>query len=339
LKLKDDPMPFAPAKPRPAVSGLDRVHHKIIVVAGSSGSETAFLCRRGPLDHPRAQFGLLGGTAHLQRSALRGRLVGHPQDRGGIVTDITVTSIMGGPDVELVPHWLAHYRSLGLEWFVVAVNDPLRAEDYDRVLGAGGVTPAYHLDDLFFKDEVTARARLNEMVTSSWVLHADLDELMVFDRPLDVLLADCGAGDYCVVPGRFIDHLRADGQLAAVQAEPSLWQQYPLMHPMTQYVRRGCAVKAVLRRRDFPITVGNHLWDGPDMPGRYPAWQEIHHFRWTAATVPSLKHRIEIWPDYPFCSEWQNVLDFLGDPPRLDLERLRELAPFLDPDETLVRGS
>lgn len=249
--------------------------------------------------------------------------------------DITVTSIMGGPDIGLVPHWLAHYRGLGLDRFVVVVNDPVRAEDYGRCLAAEGVEPAYYLDELFYKDEINERTRLCEATKSQWILQADLDELVVFDRHLEVLLEDCVAGGYPVVPGRCIDHLQDEGHLVEVQAEPSLWQQFPIMHPITNYVRSGDTTKMVLRQRYFPVTSGNHV-DESCMTDCYPAWQEVHHFRWTAATVPSMKHTLEVWPDCTCRYQLQNVLNFLGDPPRLDLDRLRELAPFLDSSQTLL---
>jgi len=249
--------------------------------------------------------------------------------------DVTVTSIMGGPDIKLIPHWVAHYRSLGLDQFVVVVNDPVRAEDYDRCLIAEGIKPAYHIEDLFFKDEIGARTRLNESTRSPWILQADLDELVVFDRPLGVILEDCIKGGYPIVPGSFVDHIQTEGHLKAVEDEPSLWQQFSLMHPVTDCVRHGYTPKMVLRQRYFPVKSGNHLY--PDcMPDCYPAWQEIHHFRWTAATIPSLKYILEVWPDCPHRHEFENVLRFLGDPPSLDLDRLRELAPFVDPSQTLL---
>jgi hypothetical protein len=251
--------------------------------------------------------------------------------------DITVVSIVGGPDLGLLPHWLAHYRSLGLDKFAVAVNDSDRAEDYDRLLAEGGVNPVFHLDDLFLRYEIPARNRLNAYA-GAWILHADLDELFVFDRPLGVLLADCEAGGYQAVRGRFVDHLQAGGELPAVRPSPSLWQQFPLMHPLTRCVRRGCDDKMVLRHRSLPAGVGNHIsagFYGPEV--RYhPAWQEVHHFRWTASTTPAIRHVLEVWPTIPHRHEYENVLRFLGEPPRLDLARLRELAPFLEPTETLL---
>lgn len=247
--------------------------------------------------------------------------------------DITVTSIIGGPDIGLVPHWLAHYRSLGLDRFVVAVNDPIRAEDYRQCLAAGGVKPAYYIDELFYKDEIKERARLSELTETPWILYADLDELVVFDRPLEVLLGNTGR--YSVVAGRFIDHLQKEGRLAAVKAEPSLWEQFPIMHPITDCIRRGNTTKMVLRHRSFPVMVGNHVdksrkWDC------YPIWQEVHHFRWTAATVPSLKYVLKTWPNCWFRGELKGVLKFLGNPPHIDLDRLRVLAPFIDQSQTLL---
>jgi hypothetical protein len=251
--------------------------------------------------------------------------------------DLTVVSIVGGPDIQLLPHWLAHYRSLGLERFALAVNDPGRASDYDRLLATAGLAAAFHLPDLFFKDEIFARGRL-DAYAGEWILHADLDELFVFDRPLRGLVEACHAGGYEAVRGRFVDHLHREGNLPPVQASPSLWEQYPLMHPVTRYVRRGLDTKVVLRHRSVPVSSGNHT---QTIASKYkvvyhPSWQEVHHFRWTASTAVSLRHLLEAWPACTHRLEVENVLRFLGEPPHLDLERLRKLAPFIKLNETLL---
>jgi hypothetical protein len=251
--------------------------------------------------------------------------------------DVTVVSVVGGPDVGLIPHWLAHYRALGVEHFVVAVNDPDRASEYDRYLVEGGVTPVFHSEELFSMDEMPVRYRLDAAATTDWLIAADLDEFIVFDRPLNELIEDCQAAGYQTVRGYFIDHIQSEGHLVAIQPSPSLWQQFPLMHPITRYVRGGCDIKAVLRHRSVPVTIGNHLSDDNFLSGCHPIWQEVHHFRWTNTTASSLRLRIETMPNYLWRREFENVLEFLGDPPRLDLDRLRELAPFIEPMETFPR--
>ena len=252
-----------------------------------------------------------------------------------MIADITVASIMGGPDIGLLPHWLAHYRALGLDRFVVAVNDPERATEYDRCLMDNGIIPVCHFDDLYFKDEIGAIDYVNTAITSEWILHADMDEFFLFDRPLEQLLNDCEIHRYRVVRGRFIDHICADGELAAVKDEPSLWRQFPIMHHTTEHVRQGLTTKSMLRHRSRSPTSGNHI-PGNDMPSCHPDWQEIHHFRWTAATVPAMRHFLEVWPDCWWRHEYDKALHFLGDPPRLDLDKLRMMASFIELTDTLL---
>ena len=254
-----------------------------------------------------------------------------------MITDITVVSMMGGPSIELVPHWLAHYRALGLNRFVVGVDD--ETSEYKQRLAENGVTPIFYLGRYSPPHDADFRYRLSAAVTGDWIVQVDLDELVVFDRPLDVLLNDCRTNNYRAVRGRFIDHLQVEGQLAAVQAVPSLWQQFPLMYPVTERVRRGWTAKVVLRHRSFPVTLGNHLLDGANVSDYHPDWQETHHFRWTAATVPSMRYLLEVWPECPWRYEYDSVLNFLGDPPRFDLDKLRMLAPFIEPTDTLLGQS
>lgn len=250
--------------------------------------------------------------------------------------DVTLVSVVGGPDIGLLPHWLAHYRALGVEKFKVAVDDRERASIYDRYLTEGGITPIFHLEKPFLADEFPIRNALVTAATTGWVIHPDMDEFFVFDRPLNVLIEDCLAEGYKTVRGRLIDHIQSEGGLVAIQSSPSLWQQFPLMHPITRYVRGGCDVKAVLRHRSVTAYPGNHLSDDGFLPGCHPVWQEVHHFRWTDNTVPTFRSHLRAMPSCGWNGELERALAFLGDPPRLDLDRLGALAPFIEPTETLI---
>ena len=144
-----------------------------------------------------------------------------------------------GVDLELVllPHFLAHYAALGVaaERIHVLLNatDPSspRLAEAEALLAAHGAAPPHRWIGPYTSEAMWhERRELQRRVADprDWVINADVDEHHDYPAPLGSLIAYCERKRYTCVQGMMIDRLAPGGELARVDARPSLARQFPL---------------------------------------------------------------------------------------------------------------
>jgi hypothetical protein len=197
---------------------------------------------------------------------------------------IVLLSVVGGPNWQLLPHFLRHYQGLGITHFVIAVNDAKNAAEYHRILTQWNIRAVECFGGFYQRDEPVHRERLHEhLQPDDWVVHADLDELFLYTLPLDELVKECVKEGYQYVGGLCIDHVAPGGSLPTIQPDsPSLWEQFPLMCEATRRLRNRDNSKVVLKHASLPVFSGNHASRIVPSIRRYPEWMQV---RWRASGV------------------------------------------------------
>ena len=127
----------------------------------------------------------------------------------------------------MLPHMLAHYRSLGVESFLVHAHgrdprDPVIEQVTQIARDFGCAIASITLGEWLHS---TNRELYNQTLRShreDWFLIADQDELQVYPRDLISILDDCARQGYDYIEGCFLDRFARDGSFPAVSANESI---------------------------------------------------------------------------------------------------------------------
>ncbi|MGF1477767.1 MAG: glycosyltransferase family 2 protein [Geminicoccaceae bacterium] len=229
-------------------------------------------------------------------------------------------------DLDLFPHFLRHYLTLGVERERVLTI--LNSQDEkssnlalaEAMLADHGMTPADVWIAPYTSDSMWARRRAlqeHHATRADWVLSADVDEFHEYPEPLADFLGRCDAMNVNVAHGVFIDRLAPDGRLEPVRPEPDLMRQFPVQADViwslagrgTHHDRWGTVKLMAFRGHIFPGRGGHgappgqpalNLYAMPlgDFPGveqpgfRFRVPTRVHHFHWTAKLPGMLRRRL-----------------------------------------------
>lgn len=229
-------------------------------------------------------------------------------------------------DRVLLPHFLSHYRDLGVsaDRMHILVNaatadDPCLAECLEilRTEGIRDVEPwiaPYTSDDMWQKRRDVQKRATED---GDWVISADVDEFHRYPAPLAEFLRECDRRGADCVQGPFIDRVAAGGVPKAPAAQPALPEQFPVETDVICAIRsRGgqpdyfgtvklMAMRAHLlpsRGGHHPVGQGpkpNYLFGGPlgNFPGigrarvRFCFPVRVDHYKWTESVAPSTINR------------------------------------------------
>lgn len=230
-------------------------------------------------------------------------------------------------DLALLPHFLRHYRRLGVlparMHLIVHSPDP-DATDLDAaltLLSEFGTAAPEIWTDPYTSDGMWTRRRETQAKVASpddFVLTADVDEFHEYPEPLVRFLARCDRLGANAVQGVFVDRLAKAGRLAPVLPEPELPRQFPLAADVicslggegTHHDRYGSVKLMAVKGNVFPSRGGHHPRAGPaehrhlfgaplgTFPGlvdpgfRFAVPLRVHHYHWTAGLPDSLRRRI-----------------------------------------------
>lgn len=208
---------------------------------------------------------------------------------------IRFVSVVGG-DTGLLDAAITHYRTLGVESFHIArhiesFDDPDFQRSQDVLAGHGISFTAVHQgawdEDL---NGYLIRAQMRRHPDDWWVI-ADLDEFHVYDRPLADVIAACEAGGYDYVKGALLDRLAADGRLAALKPNESIWAQYPLAGLVTLRLPGAGSSKVTLARGNVRLHLGQHGAETGRLMPAEEAFPQVHHFKWNDSALARLVQR------------------------------------------------
>jgi hypothetical protein len=206
-------------------------------------------------------------------------------------------------NVDLVPHFLAHYTRLGVHRILLVVRTPHQGEILSATLEQAKSYGAnvYWFSAARFADSDKADVerfvlRENTVEPDDYVMHLDLDEFQEYPAPLSEIVATMNQADDWALRGWIVDRVAERGVLASIRSVPSIGEQYPIGCDLTQKFLRAWTQKIVLCRGRVQLQGGarhdtcNAYYDR--VPVGRPEEYLVHHFKWTAGLLDRIRERL-----------------------------------------------
>lgn len=242
--------------------------------------------------------------------------------------------------IDGLPSWIAHYRALGVERFLLTLQtDPELAEpDRDRerarfasVLALQGIDGPNFLAKTYTSmavREVHDELQRRHVGPGDWVIWADSDEYQLYPAPLAHLASWAATQGVNLFRGVLIDRVAADGGLPARDERVSIWQQFPVACFLPTRLGGGERQKITFARGYLTLSNGNHYVRAGMLAQTIDKWTQVHHFKWDATVLERLAFRLR--PAFrahaPHWQEAQLALDYFdAHGGRFDRDDLRPL--------------
>ena len=243
---------------------------------------------------------------------------------------VALIAVVGPASHDLLEPFAAHYSSLGVTEWRVAVHFPAGTSTGDRTRLLTACRNAVGPPELISEGEwrvptnPTLRDRLRARARAEWHVLADSDEFQFHPGGIHETIARCradgGAARHQFATGLFVDRLSANGDASPGASTPTgLDTCFPLGSFLTAEILHADPRKVTIAHRDVEIgSGGNHfVWDDPI---EAPAPMPVHHFKWRAGVHEYLEHRIRTFEDrtepreHMVRAEAERALRFLSRP-------------------------
>jgi hypothetical protein len=219
---------------------------------------------------------------------------------------VALIAVVGPAAHDLLEPFSAHYRSLGVTEWRVAVHFPpgTRQADRRRLLtacqGAIGRPELVSEGEWLVATNGILRDRLRARARAEWHVIADADEFQFHPGGIADTIGRCSAGAPGFATGLLVDRLGAESDPPAGAATPAgLDQRFPLGSFLTAQVLKGDPRKVTIAHRDVEIgSDGNHF-TSEDAPIEAPAPMPVHHFKWRAGVREYLENRVREFEHRP----------------------------------------
>lgn len=187
-------------------------------------------------------------------------------------------------DYALLPHFLKHYRGLGVDQIFIATEPSV----HHGVIAVARHFGSVVRDDLDVRDSMTGgTAAVSEMRQTyagedEWVMVADLDEFAVLPFPLREVVRLAEAEGANLVRGRMIDRVAAGGVLPQIWPDTDLWSTFPHQARLTSRLQGSVDYKGVVVRGRLKPAMAHHEFHGERIASTQV---ELHHFKWSASVA------------------------------------------------------
>ena len=184
----------------------------------------------------------------------------------------------GGPD--LLPHFLEHYNGVGIPYtrvFLDLLHDsalPQDGLDECRALSSASrthtrVTLHEYTPDLQDRLMLSALSLL-PLHSEDWIVVADMDELFTFGNFTHIheVVRNMEAEGATYAMGAMLDHVALHGHLNRVSKQ-DIWQQFPLICPITSVIGNGLPAKVTLHKAFLRTGAGHHHVVEPYLASAY----------------------------------------------------------------------
>jgi hypothetical protein len=189
----------------------------------------------------------------------------------------------------LLPHFLNHYGSRGIQEFHIAAPHALQSQIRD----ASGEHKLFLYSDLDISScyidggaPVIAEMRRQRQATDEWVMIVDLDEFVEISEPASELIREFDAEGATVGTGIMYDRFTLSGELLGFSAASTLREAFPIKARFVRDVmgadeRKGIFVKAHLKGEG-----AHHHFTGERMASKV---LEISHYRFHGRSLDRLR--------------------------------------------------
>lgn len=232
-------------------------------------------------------------------------------------------AVIGPVEPALLTAWVHHYRTLGIERFLLAFHFPDHVPPQQRhhVQAAchelGIVPAAVSTGPWHEHTNSQLRDALRELAGTGWHLLADSDEFHTYPAPLAEVLDQAARSGIGTVGGLMLDRVATDGALSAWNPTDGLDAAYPLGGFLTHHLLRGDPRKIVLAHSSVPVASGNHRAEGHRPTNQPPA--VVHHFKWRQGVRQDIERRAE----HAATGAWETTSPALLNEARRLLEHLQ----------------
>jgi hypothetical protein len=240
---------------------------------------------------------------------------------------ITLTCVMGVDpdlfDLNLIYHFIDHYRLLGIEKFFITVNAETPEKTYEgiRILGECGVAPKeVWIGPYYCHRKHVKLLDLQLQVKSPWTLVVDADEFLCIDK--EFLSLALSKNDHDAFFGKLVDRYSNDPFAKVTKGLPpeltfplhgSFLDQYNKEKGFTRALTKKCFL---LRTGLLLSSNGQHFAvykknTSEFFTGYHPIEFIINHFKWTPTVLKRLQLRAERYRKDDFCGMWVDEIDWL----------------------------
>lgn len=205
-------------------------------------------------------------------------------------------AVIGPVEPALLTAWVHHYRTLGIERFLLGFHfpdhvTPQRRHHLQVACHEFGIIPAAISTGPWHEHtNPQLRDALRERAGTGWHLLTDSDEFHSYPAPLAEVLEEARSG-IGTVGGLMLDRVATDGALTAWNPTEGLDAAYPLGGFLTHHLLRGDPRKIVLAHSSVPVASGNHRAEGHRPRNRPPV--VVHHFKWREGVRQDIERRAE----------------------------------------------
>ena len=272
-------------------------------------------------------------------------------------------------DLDLLAHFLDHYRGLGLApgdmhliLNAAAPDRPGLARARAILAEAGCAAPEVWIGPYTSRAMWQRRRELQARVAGprDWVISADVDEFHAYPEPLPAFLARCARMGVDCVQGPFVDRLAEGGRLAPVAPAPAILEQFPVLAEVSlsiagtgrRHDRFGTVKIMALRGAILPSQGGHHPQKGQKVrylyghplgafaeiersDFRFAVPTRVHHVHWTASLPGRLERRLATPGVSPAGAEYgRKQLDHIARHGGIALDRVALPPPAASRDWT-----
>jgi len=234
-----------------------------------------------------------------------------------------------GHGVNLIPHFIKHYKSLYVDEinFVVYESDlhpNLRNQIEDITEGEKDVKILdFIYDRVFDWERVTNEYNsFTKEEPDTWWIIADIDEFHLYPMQPRKITMDCEVNGWEIVRGGFIDRIGENGKFPRIKSEEDIFSQFPLAGFFRYPMSGACPNKICIKKGNVEITPGQHYakilgqttwrWQGWNHPLIAPVEKysvQVHHFKWDSTCLERIKAVAEVKKDYSFSDEYKLMYD------------------------------
>jgi hypothetical protein len=188
-------------------------------------------------------------------------------------------------DLPLVPHFVAHYKSLGVDKFLFVLHAYEKSSP--NLIKARSLLLEYGIDTAStwitrsWDTGTNAEKHwqiIKNLSDTSWIISTDIDEFHNYPIPLPAFVEDLSAAGFDVVKGRLVQRVTRTFHLAPLNQGVNIFEQFPREADFGI----GNSSKVMLHRKRVLTTPGHHdFCNDVNSPVRlYPRLLKVAHCKW-----------------------------------------------------------
>jgi hypothetical protein len=216
-------------------------------------------------------------------------------------------------DAALLPHFLNHYATLGVDAFLIGVfRNSVPVEEIFRLCrGYCCCVSSTPRDfNVFTERALKRRLCLSFVDDDEWWVVADLDEFHEYPVPLKLLHCELENAGYSYLQSQFLDRITSDGHLPRFEPAADLWEHFPAAAYISRDLQQQPFKKVMLVRGHSPVGTGHHRPDD-GARGHVRTGGVVHHFKWYGSIIEkAVERRKSLVPGSRVYQKFDKLLQF-----------------------------